>query len=643
MKQNPHSKPLITRAIFILSIMFSAFSLRAEIKLPRLISNGMVLQRDKPLQIWGWASPSEKVSITFQDKNFQTKADKKGNWKITLPSYSAGGPYKMQINDLELSDILIGEVWLCSGQSNMELPLRRTIDLYKNEVETANNPQIRLFRAPLFYNFKQEEDDLQGGDWKPLTPVNILDFSTVAYFFAKNVYDKFSTPIGIINTAVGGSPAEAWISKEALKNFPEYLEKIAVSSNNAYIDSIQKTESRKAKEWHNLLNQTDKGVSTWNKDNLDVSTWPSISLPGYWADKGVENMNGSIWFRKDFDISESTAGKAATLRLGRIIDADSTFINGIFVGTVSYQYPPRVYSIPANVLRKGKNNIAVRIISKNGMGGFVEEKPYKIITDSEEIDLTGEWKFKIGAPMNPAPPQTFFQYNPSGLFNGLIAPLTKYQVRGFLWYQGESNTGNPSEYKKLMTSLIKEWRVRWNSPEMPFIYAQLPNFMEASKEPQESKWAELREMQRQTLEVPHTGMAVTIDLGEWNDLHPLNKKDVAKRLFMEALRVAYNDSTIVSTGPQYESMTIKDNSIILTFSSVASGLYSNLKLKGFSIAGTDKKFVWANAVFLSDNQIKVWSADVQRPLFVRYAWADNPDDANLSNKEGLPASPFTTE
>ncbi len=626
-----------------LILLFIITGIQAKVTLPRLINNGMVLQREAPLKIWGWASPNEKIKITFLDQSYNTKADKKGNWNIVLPPCNAGGPYIMQVNEIEIKDILIGDVWLCSGQSNMELPIRRTLDLYEDEVKTAQNNQIRQFRVPLKYNFQNEESDLQGGEWKSVTPENILDFSAVAYFFAKDLYDKYGIPIGLINTAIGGSPAEAWISKEYLRNYPHYLDVARICATPGYIDSVRNAESQSNNQWHFTLSQKDKGISLWNKKDFDNSDWSSISLPGYWADKGVGQTNGSLWFRKDIDIPQSMVGKQGVLRLGCIVDADSAFINGTFIGTVSYQYPPRIYNIPAGVLKDGKNNVTVRVISNSGRGGFVEDKPYKIIVGKDEIDLTGDWKYKIGAEMPPAGSQTFFQYKPTGLYNGMIAPLKNYALKGFLWYQGESNTNRTQEYKNLLSDLINDWRTKWNNPQAPFIYAQLPNFMKENKQPSESGWAELREAQRQILNIPNTGMAVTIDTGEWNDVHPLNKKTVGQRLALEARRVAYDENQIVSTGPLYESMEIKDNYIILTFSSVGSGIYTNLDLNGFTIAGSDKKYVWANAVALSYNKIKVWSNQIQSPVSVRYAWADNPVGANLKNKEGLPASPFTTE
>ena len=630
----------------LLAIIISV-PVQGKVKLPLLISDGMILQRETSLDIWGWADPNEKVVVQFQGKAYNIKAAKNGEWKVTLPPQNAGGPFTMKVNDIELKNILIGDVWLCSGQSNIELPIRRVLDLYHDEVKDARNPYIRQFRVPMKYNFQSEEKDLPGGEskiglsqWKETTPENILDFTAAAYFFAKELYERYGVPIGFINNGVGGSPAEAWISEDALKNYPHYLEAARECANPAYVDSIRNADVLKSRLWQETLIKNDKGLSLWNKTDFDDSEWSSVSLPGYWAEKGIEQVIGTLWLRKNFDIPASIAGKSGVLRLGCIIDADSAFINGTFVGTITYQYPPRIYNIPAGLLKEGENNITVRVVSNSSKGGFVEEKPYKIIVGENEIDLTGDWKYNIGATMPPPGPQTTFQYKPMGLYNALIAPLKNYKLKGIVWYQGESNTNRAQEYKTLLPDLINDWRATWNNPQMPVIFAQLPNYMKAQQLPAESDWAELREAQRQALNLPYTGMAVTIDIGEWNDIHPLNKKTVGHRLALEAQRVAYGDNNVVSTGPIYESMQIEGNSIIITFSSTGSGIYTNLDLKGFAVKGKDGKYIWANATVLSSNKVKVWSEHVQDPIAVRYAWADNPEGANLRNKEGLPASPF---
>ncbi len=630
----------------ILLLLLNLFSegIKAEVRLPRLISSGMVLQRDVPLKIWGWAGPKEKVKVVFLGKAYETRADAQGNWNVELPACNPGGPFEMQVNEIRLEDLLVGDVWLCSGQSNMELPVRRVLDLYASEIKKVNNPDIRLFKVPMHYNFQGPQTRLEGGAWLPATSGNIMDFSAVAYFFANALYQKYGIPIGLINTAVGGSPVEAWLDEATVKNYPQYWDLIRAGLSKASTDSVLRTEWKERGDWVSALNRKDPGVSTWSKADADVSDWPKISLPGYWTEKRVAMQNGSIWFSRNFEIQDSLAGREAVLRLGRIIDSDSAFVNGTFVGTVSYQYPPRIYKIPAGVLKPGINQVMVRVISQEGKGGLVEEKPYEVRIGKQIIDLTGEWYYHTGAEMPPSPGQTFFQYKPVGLYNGMIAPILNYQLKGVIWYQGESNTDKrASDYRQLFQDLIHLWRTRFDKPGLPFLYVQLANLGVPDKQPVESNWAEVRDAQRRGLELPHTGMAVACDIGEWNDIHPLNKKEVGRRLSLEAMRVAYHDSTVVSSGPLYQSMEIDGNGIILTFSSVGSGLFANNLLEGFQIRGADGQFVWAHAVVLSKNKVRVWNDGISNPAGVRYAWDDNPAGANLKNKEGLPASPFTTE
>jgi sialate O-acetylesterase len=636
--KKPINKLLIT---CLLLVMLPPF-LEAKVKLPRLVSDGMVLQRDTKLIIWGWASPSEKVKVEFAGKTCQTIADKQGNWKAELPPAAAGGPFNMKVNEIEIHDILIGDVWLCSGQSNMELPVRRVLDLYNDEIQNVNNTDIRLFRSSVRKDFQTPQTDYSDGSWLPATRENIMDFSAVAYFFASEVYRKYKVPVGLISTAIGGSPAESWLSEAPAK---KYL--VKWMEGQARIDSILASEklkegNEKHFNWFEELNRNDPGVSKWSKTNVNVSDWPLISLPGYWTEKGVDMQYGSIWFYKEFEIPDSLANKEAVLRLGRIIDSDSAFVNGTFVGTISYQYPPRIYKIHPDVLKPGKNKLMVRVISQNGNGGFVEEKPYKILIGSQVIDLTGDWKYHTGAIMRRDSSLVPLQFRPGGLYNGLINPITGFQLKGVIWYQGESNTGRAKEYAQLFQDLISDWRIQFKNPYLPFLYVQLANLGRPEKKPAENGWAELRESQRQALQLLNTGMAVTYDIGEWNDIHPLNKKEVARRLALESVRVAYHDSSVVSSGPLYESMEISDKSIILTFKSVGSGLFTNCFLEGFQIAGTDGQFVWANAVVISKNKVRVWSKSVTSPTTVRYAWEGNPAGANLKNKEGLPASPFIT-
>jgi sialate O-acetylesterase len=627
----------------LIAFLFSLAG-HSQIKLPRLISDGMILQRDAKVKIWGWASAKEKVELIFNHKIYKTITAEDGTWSIVLPSQKAGGPYEMVFsasNNITLKNILFGDVWICSGQSNMELPMERVKDRYKDIIASAENSNIRQFLVPDQYDFEKENTDFPSGTWVSVTPINILQFSAVGYFFANEIYQKYKIPIGLINSALGGSPAESWINAEGIKKFPEYDQEYQKFKDKSLISQIETNDKKVNNEWYQLLNNTDEGLkNNWSNSELNDSDWKTMNIPGYWAENELENINGSVWFRKEFMVPKVNKDKVKLI-LGRIVDADSVFVNGHFVGTTSYQYPPRKYSFDSNILKEGKNKIVIRVINNSGRGGFVTDKQYQLITGNDSIDLSGVWKYKLGTKMVPLPSQTFIRWKPVGLYNAMIAPLKNYAIKGVLWYQGESSTKNPSEYSALMETLIYNWRKELNQGDFPFIYVQLANYMESKPEPVESNWAELRQQQKNTLSVANTAMAVTIDLGEWNDIHPLNKYDVGKRLALQARKIAYGEKNLISSGPLFKSMEQKENKLILSFTDIGTGLIAkdNAILKGFAIAGSDGKFVWANAI-IKDNKIIVWSDVIINPSRVRYAWSDNPVEANLYNKENLPASPF---
>jgi sialate O-acetylesterase len=628
----------------ILSLLLCIFCIfiEAKIKLPALVSDGMVLQRNQRLNVWGKADTGEKVEIKFINKKYSTTADQAGNWKIQLPEQKAGGPYTMTINEITLKDILIGDVWLASGQSNMELPMRRLTPLYADEIKNANNQNIRFFTVPQKYNFKSPQAELDGGRWEATNPQTILNFSGVAYFFAKELSEKNKVAVGIIHTSLGGSPIQAWMDENSLKKYPEYLDEAKKWQNDGLIKSTESTEQALSKAWYTELDQSDIGFNQhWENFDLNDSDWKTMNIPGSWEDK-EGSFEGSVWFRKEINLTKNQAGKAAFLNLGRIKDADVTYINGTKVGNVTYEYPPRWYNIPAGILKEGKNVIAVRITNGSGKGQFIADKPYYLDIDGNKIDLKTEWKYKVGAKMEKmAPGQTFIRWKPTGLYNAMIHPLINYNIKGAIWYQGESNTGKPKEYGDLLTTMILDWRNKWNQKDLPFFTVQLANFMEPKNQPVESNWAELRDQQRQvSLKVPNTGLAVIIDLGEWNDIHPLDKKTVGDRLALQALKVAYKKN-ITADGPVYQSMKVEGNKIILSFRPGTDDFEPVSELKGFAIKGKDGKYEWAKAK-IESNKIIVWNDTISNPISVRYDWADNPD-GNLKNKTGLPASPFTTE
>ena len=621
-----------------------------QVRLPRLISDGMVLQRDARVKLWGWAANREQVSIAFRDTVYHTSANERGEWLVTVNGLKAGGPFTMTVsasNSITINNIMIGDVWLCSGQSNMELPMKRVSWVYETEIANAANSSIRHFAVPQKYDFNVARSNFESGAWQTADPKTVLEFSAVAYFFGLELYEKYHVPIGLVNASLGGSPAESWLSEDALKEFPVHYQEAQKFKDQSVINQIESRDKTRIDAWYDQLRRTDEGhhdpIRSWSDPNADTAGWASMKVPGYWATTPLGVVNGVVWFRKEVTVPATMIGRPAKLILGRIVDADSVFINGAFVGTVSYQYPPRRYDILPGILHEGRNIIVVRVISNSGRGGFVPDKPYELVSSGRKIDLKGEWQYRLGAVMEPLASQTFIRWKPLGLFNGMISPLLNYAIKGVAWYQGESNAGCPAEYRTLLPALIRNWREQWNQGDVPFLIVQLPNFMESKTEPTESNWALLREAQLQTSCVPHAGLVVAIDIGEWNDIHPLNKKDVGKRLALAAEKVAYGDEEVISSGPIYQSMKIDGNRIVLTFTNTGSGLKARGgDLKCFAIAGADKHFVWATAT-IENNNVVVWNENISAPMYVRYAWADNPAGANLYNNEDLPASPFRTE
>lgn len=651
LRQASSISSLMPKILFFIVSACLCTGVIGEVRLPRLIGDGMVLQRDMPLTLWGWASPGEKISIKLLDEEVQAVADNSGRWKVVLKPRPAGGPYELTVsgtNTIVVHDVWMGDVWLCSGQSNMELPMRRVSWVYPEEIAQANYPGIRYFEVPKQYNFNAPQMDLSSGQWVSVTPQQILSMSAVAYFFAREIHRYYGIPIGIINASLGGSPIEAWLSEEALAAFPKYLNEGKRFRDSNLIQSIQQADRLRIQHWYSTLQQKDSGYgrseNPWFLNDIDAQGWNKMNIPQYWNPHPLGKMCGIVWFRRQIWLPDSLSGKPALLILGRIVDADSVFVNGKFIGTTSYQYPPRRYVVPKDILVSGMNTIVVKVIANSYTGGFVPDKPYELVIDNVKFDLKGEWLYRVGATTEPLQGQTFIQWKPMGLYNAMIAPLTNYGLKGVVWYQGESNVERAEEYESLLTMLINSWRTTFNQPELPFLYVQLPNFLEAKSEPSESNWALLREAQLKVLRVPHTGMAVTIDVGEWNDIHPLNKMAVGLRLARVARRIAYSDTSTVGMGPIFQSMEVRGNKVIIKFSYIDGGLTTcdGKALRQFAIAGADMKFVWAQAV-IENNQVIVWHDTIGHPVAVRYAWADNPDGANLCNGEGLPASPFRTD
>jgi sialate O-acetylesterase len=634
------------KIVFVLAFLTASTSF-AQVRLPRLVRDSMIFQRDAKINIWGWAGSGEKVNIRFNGKRYKTTTGRDGKWSVQLAPTKAGGPFTMDIsgsNKITLKEILVGDVWLCSGQSNMVHQMKLHNITYAKDIEEARYPQIRQFWLPTMAELSGPREDLPSGNWKWANPEDVKEFSVAAYFFAKTIYEKYRVPIGLINSSVGGPGAEAWTSEEGLKDFSEMTATIQKNKDTAYVNST----NRKAAANNKRPEPRDKGLLDavrWYDPAYIPKGWRNINIPGYWEDQGVKDLDGIVWYRREITVPASMTGVPAKVFLGRFVDADQLYINGKLVGNTTYQYPQRRYPVPADLLKAGKNIFVIRVTNYSGKGGSVPDKPYSLIAGKDTIDLKGYWQYKVGDVFTAQRMERVIsaQDQPTGLYNTMIAPLTNYNIKGILWYQGEGNTAKPEEYEKLLPALIADWRIQWKQPALPFLYVQLPNFGDVNFKPSDGQWARLRESQLKTLSVPNTAMTVTIDLGEWNELHPDNKKDIGLRLALAAQKLAYGED-IVYSGPIYHSSVIDGNKIIIRFNHTGSGLISidGEELSQFAIAGADKKFVWASARIEGD-KVVVWNEAVTEPMYVRYAWADNPDGCNLYNKEGLPASPFRTD
>lgn len=523
-----------------------AQALQAEVRLPQIISDGMVVQRDRPLTIWGTADPGESVTVkVIKGKSATVTADESGKWRAELPALKTGRTYTITVGDKTISNVAVGDVLLCSGQSNMELPVSRVTDMFADEILEYRNPAIRQFLVPKEFDFDAERSDVSPTAWKSVDD-DVMSFSALAYFTAKAINGQTGLPVGIINASWGGTPVESWISENALADYPYYLNQKALYSSEAYRNAIKEQEWRNYQAWNSVIDAADPGLKDPKKyysPELNDSGWEEIDLLSTsWATDGMNPVNGSHWFRKTIEIDAAHAGQAATLRLGCVVDADSVWVNGRQVGFTSYQYPPRIYPIPEGLLKEGKNTIAVRLISQNGTPHFVAEKPYKIIfgkrpyalygqTCPDEISLEGTWRYRQGAPMPAGPAMMFYCYMPCVLYNGMISPVIGYPVRGAVWYQGESNVGRSNQYPALLETMIADWRKASGDADMPFYIVELADFLHKDDRGGRAAWQTMRERQAEAAEeTPGATLVRNSDLGEWNDIHPLDKKTLGQRV-----------------------------------------------------------------------------------------------------------------
>lgn len=632
-------------------VAFTTFlSATANVTVPGIFGDNMVLQRNKPIPVWGWANANETIVVTLNKQKATGKADKSGKWMVTLSPEEAGGPFVLTIkgaNSITFSNVLIGEVWVCSGQSNMEWPLRSATNA-EQEIAAANYPQIRHFTVQKDVSSTPQKN-VKGGNWQVAEPKNAGEFSAVAYFFARKLYKELNVPIGLINTSWGGTHVETWTSREAFQGSEEFKSMIATVPV-VNMDSLAKIKAAQFEKdmvkWRGeVLPQSLLG--SWNNPGFDDSKWNKLNEPGIWEGQGLEGVDGVLLFRKTFTVDADKAGSPAVLELAKIDDNDITYINGVKVGETSGYNAARQYTVPAGLLKAGNNSIAVRITDNGGGGGFHSGLPMQISVGGAVQSLAGQWSYKIekinqGTSGFNLGPNDY----PSLLYNAMLHPLIPYAIRGAIWYQGESNAGRAWQYRTAFPLMITDWRRQWNGGDFPFYFVQLASFDAGGSTNKASgyQWAELREAQTLTLSLPNTGMAVTSDVGEVGDIHPRNKQDVGLRLALAALSGTYN-KPVVGSGPMFQSMKIEGNKVILTFSNVGSGLMAKDKygyLKGFELAGADQNYAFAKASIEGD-KVVVYSDSISAPVAVRFGWFDDLSDNNLFNKEGLPAVPFRTD
>lgn len=612
----------------------------------------MVLQRDAPIRLWGWAGKGEKVTVRFLSQSASTSAGTDGKWRLTLSPVAAGGPYTLEIkgkNTIVLRDVLVGDVWLCGGQSNMGWQLAWSVDNHVAEIAAAQYPNIRLLKVQETLSYQPLDDIRTEKGWQPCTPQTVGSFSAVAYFFGRELYRKYGVPVGLISSNWGGTPAEAWTSAATLKTLPDYRAGVQALETTTPAQLRARFTAR-LREWERQNTSTDAGLRppAWYRPEFVPAGWKTLSLPGLWENSVLPDYDGVIWLRKEVDLPAGAAGADLTLRLGRPDDLDSTWFNGVKVGGLDGG-PAREYRVPGNLVKAGRNVITIRLVDFGGDGGIAgKPEEMQLRYAGGTIPLAGAWGYQSGdggkytAGWPPRPPEENAS-ELSVLFNAMINPLIPLSLKGVIWYQGEANVRRAAGYHALFAALIGDWRGRWGN-DFPFLFVQLANYLPPAAQPGESQWAELREAQRLTLALPRTAMAVTIDIGNARDVHPRNKQDVGRRLALAARGVAYGEDVVYS-GPLYGSMRVAGNKVRLSFSHTGGGLVAKDQygyLKGFAVAGADRKFVWAKATIEGD-AVVVHSDQVPNPVAVRYGWADNPDDVNLYNAEGLPASPFRTD
>ena len=636
------------KALILLFALVGASVADAKVVLPQLFQSGMVMQRGKPIPVWGQADAGETVSVTFKKKTYTTTAGADGSWRVDLPQQKAGGPFQLTVNDLVIDNCLIGDVWLLSGQSNIDVTIERVYPQYGKVIDDYSNERIRMFRVQTDTDTHGPKRDVKPTpiNWKPVTKDNAWLFSAVGYFLGREMFAKTGVPQGVIVNSVGGTPIQAWLDADTLRqHFPEELQRTVFFQDDEMVRSIQRANMMAQNRWQKMLTDTDPGFADHYADrDYDDSQWLLKSafntVNGRQLSQNLTRdfrYTGSFWARQHIIVDAAHAGQQCRLLVGTLYDADQTYVNGCQVGSTGYQYPPRRYTIPEGVLVEGDNALSVRFVTKGGAPHFIPEKPYKLIfDDGTEIALSDEWRIHEGARMPQCPGADGGGQNlPTVLYNAMLYPLAPYALTGMVWYQGESNTGGDARhYETWLTELVTGWRQLWQQPDLPFMVVQLANFMDPSDKPQDTGWSQVREAQRLVAKrQPNTELACIIDLGETVDIHPLRKQEVAQRIALGFERMLWNKKVLLS--PEVVSATVNGSTVTLTLD---QPLRDNGQLFEFELAGADGRF--QNAEATGQGNIITVTSPVAAPVRLRYAWKNNPLRANVFGTTGLPMAPM---
>lgn len=604
------------------------------IKLPKLLGEGCVLQRGEQTRIWGWYKPQKKIVITFQEQSYEITSDVNGKFETEICCKKVGGPYCLSVksedgSEIVIKEVYVGDVFVCSGQSNMELPITRVREMFPDEPGNAMVHQYKVEECPVFTG---ELNDHKAAAWNQCVGMPLEETTALGYFFGDMIQKKEQVPVGIINISKGGTPVEAWMSEEALADYPEFLEVKERFAQDGYIEKLLSAQDKKENAWHELLSKKEA--------ETDDAPWNILEVPGWFDKQGLENFSGLLHLKKTFEVPEELAGKSAILKMGTLVDSDCIFINGEKVGETGYCFPPRIYPIPEGLLKAGENEIFIRLECRDGKGRITPDKPCDVCFESgEKISLRGTWEYQVRVVSEQAPTLTFITRQPTGMYQGMVAPCTNMTVKGAMWYQGESNEWYPESYEDLIQKMILDWRARWKQDKLPFVIIQLPACGMDNRG--DGAWAIIREAQKKADSLPEVAVTVNLDLGEYNDLHPLNKKGVAQRAYLAARKVMYQEE-IICEGPKLISYKKTADGVEFTFDTQDGQpleIVCGDSVNEFETAKADGVFYPAKAE-IEGTKVKVFGEEIKK---VRYAWKDSPLDGLLKNKEGLLTAPFVIE